>query len=63
MSCIGTKNSEKSPCFNFSVVVIYFLLVLSLLLSVFSLCMSIYAVSKEKSNDDETMINNIVIEN
>jgi len=63
MVCMSSIKYEKSPCFNFSIVLIYLLLILSLLFSIFSICMSIYVSIKESSTDDEIIIDNIVVEN
>ena len=57
----NTKNN-KNDCINFYVVFIYFLLISSFIFSIISLSLNLISLVKNKEDEDEIIINNVIIE-
>lgn len=57
----NTKNN-KNDCINFYVVFIYFLLIASFIFSIISLSLNLISLVKNKEDEDEIIINNVIIE-
>ena len=62
MSCYKSITTNKNDCLNFYVVIIYFLLLMSFIFSIISLSLNLVSLVKNKNEEDEIVINNVIIE-
>jgi len=62
MSCYKSITTNKNDCLNFYVVIIYFLLLMSFIFSIISLSLNLVSLVKNKDEEDEIVINNVIIE-
>jgi len=62
MSCYKSIITNKNDCLNFYVVIIYFLLLMSFIFSIISLSLNLVSLVKNKDEEDEIVINNVIIE-
>jgi len=62
MNCYKSNTKNNDECINFYVVLIYFLLITSFIFSIISLFLNIVSIMKNKDEEDEIVINNVIIE-
>jgi len=62
MNCYKSNTTNKNDCINFYVVIIYLLLLMSFIFSIISLSLNLVSLVKNKDEEDEIVINNVIIE-